>query len=281
MTAGQAFSNRCGKKSFYVVRNIYFNSLKGSFMKYQLEQFYKDLEELHIKLSEEQADQFITYYELLTEWNSFMNLTAITDFDEVFKKHFIDSLSLIKAEEDIFRFTGKDLKKDALTVIDVGTGAGFPGIPLKIAFPNLEITLLDSLNKRIKFLNEVIEKLKLKGITAVHGRAEDFAGKENYRACFDFALSRAVANMSTLSEYCIPFVKVKGLFIPYKSEKVSDELANANNALSILGGSIIDQVEYMLPESDYYRNLVIVEKKRDTPKKYPRKAGLPSKEPLI
>lgn len=250
-------------------------------MKYQLEQFYKDLEELHIKLSEEQADQFITYYELLTEWNSFMNLTAITDFDEVFKKHFIDSLSLIKAKEDIFHITGKDLKKDALTVIDVGTGAGFPGIPLKIAFPNLEITLLDSLKKRIKFLNEVIEKLKLKGITAVHGRAEDFAGKENYRACFDLALSRAVANMSTLSEYCIPFVKVKGLFIPYKSEKVSDELANANNALSTLGGSIIDQVEYMLPESDYYRNLVIVEKKKDTPKKYPRKAGLPSKEPLI
>lgn len=278
---GQAFGNRCGKKSFYVVRNIYFNSLKGSFMKYQLEQFYKDLEELHIKLSEEQVDQFITYYELLTEWNSFMNLTAITDFDEVFKKHFIDSLSLIKAEEDIFHITGKDLKKDALTVIDVGTGAGFPGIPLKIAFPNLEITLLDSLKKRIKFLNEVIEKLKLKGITAVHGRAEDFAGKENYRADFDLALSRAVANMSTLSEYCIPFVKVKGLFIPYKSEKVSDELANANNALSILGGSIIDQVEYMLPESDYYRNLVIVEKKKDTPKKYPRKAGLPSKEPLI
>lgn len=281
MTAGQAFDNRFGKKSFYVVRNIYFNSLKGSFMKYQLEQFYKDLEELHIKLSEDQVDQFITYYELLTEWNSFMNLTAITDFDEVFKKHFIDSLSLIKAEEDIFHITGKDLKKDALTVIDVGTGAGFPGIPLKIAFPNLEITLLDSLNKRIKFLNEVIEKLKLKGITAVHGRAEDFAGKENYRAGFDLALSRAVANMSTLSEYCIPFVKVKGLFIPYKSEKVSDELANANNALSILGGSIIDQVEYMLPESDYYRNLVIVEKKKDTPKKYPRKAGLPSKEPLI
>lgn len=281
MTTGQAFDNRYDKKLFYVVRNIYFNSLKGSFMKYQLEQFYKDLEELHIKLSEEQADQFITYYELLTEWNSFMNLTAITDFDEVFKKHFIDSLSLIKAEEDIFHITGKDLKKDALTVIDVGTGAGFPGIPLKIAFPNLEITLLDSLNKRIKFLNEVIEKLKLKGITAVHGRAEDFAGKENYRACFDLALSRAVANMSTLSEYCIPFVKVKGLFIPYKSEKVSDELANANKALSILGGSIIDQVEYMLPESDYYRNLVIVEKKKDTPKKYPRKAGLPSKEPLI
>lgn len=281
MTARQAFENRYGKKSFYVVRNIYFKSLKGSFMKYQLEQFYKDLEELHIKLSEEQVDQFITFYELLTEWNSFMNLTAITDFDEVFKKHFIDSLSLIKAKEDIFHIIGKDLKKDTLTVIDVGTGAGFPGIPLKIAFPNLEITLLDSLNKRIKFLNEVIEKLKLKGITTVHGRAEDFAGKENYRADFDLALSRAVANMSTLSEYCIPFVKVKGLFIPYKSEKVSDELANANSALSILGGSIINQVEYVLPESDYYRNLIIVEKKKDTPKKYPRKAGLPSKEPLI
>lgn len=249
-------------------------------MKYHLEQFYKDLKELHIELSDHQVNQFITYYELLTEWNSFMNLTAITDFDEVCKKHFVDSISLIKAKEDIFHITGKDLEKDALTIIDVGTGAGFPGIPLKIVFPHLKITLLDSLNKRVKFLNEVIEKLQLKGITAVHGRAEDFARKENYRNHFDLALSRAVANMSTLSEYCIPFVKAEGLFIPYKSEKISEELANANNALSILGGVITKQIEYTLPESDYYRNLVIIQKKKDTPKKYPRKAGLPSKEPL-
>lgn len=249
-------------------------------MKYQLERFYKDLEEFHISLSDEQVDRFIEYYELLAEWNSFMNLTAITDFDEVFKKHFIDSISLIKAKEDILRSIGKDLEKDILTVIDIGTGAGFPGIPLKIVFPNLEITLLDSLNKRVKFLDEVILKLQLRGIKAVHGRAEDLARKEDYRNCFDLALSRAVANMSTLSEYCIPFVKLNGLFIPYKSEKVSDELAIANKALSILGGSILHQIEFTLPESDHYRNLVIIQKKKDTPKKYPRKAGLPSKEPL-
>lgn len=249
-------------------------------MKYQLERFYNDLKELHIELSDNQVDQFITYYELLTEWNSFMNLTAITDFDEVCKKHFIDSISLIKAKEDIFYNLGKALEKDAITIIDVGTGAGFPGIPLKIVFPNLEVILLDSLNKRVKFLNEVISKLQLKGITAVHGRAEDFARKEDYRNNFDLALSRAVANMSTLSEYCIPFVKTEGLFIPYKSEKITEELANANKALSILGGVITKQIEYTLPESNYYRNLVIIQKKKDTPKKYPRKAGLPAKEPL-
>lgn len=249
-------------------------------MKYQLERFYNDLKELHIELSDNQVDQFITYYELLTEWNSFMNLTAITDFDEVCKKHFIDSISLIKAKEDIFYNLGKALEKDAITIIDVGTGAGFPGIPLKIVFPNLEVILLDSLNKRVKFLNEVISKLQLKGIAAVHGRAEDFARKEDYRNNFDLALSRAVANMSTLSEYCIPFVKTEGLFIPYKSEKITEELANANKALSILGGVITKQIEYTLPESNYYRNLVIIQKKKDTPKKYPRKAGLPAKEPL-
>lgn len=249
-------------------------------MKYQVKSFIKDLEELHIVLSDVQVNQFLTYYELLTEWNSFMNLTAITDFDEVCKKHFIDSISLIKAEEDIFRITGKNLRKDIFTVIDVGTGAGFPGISLKIVFPDMNITLLDSLNKRVHFLNEVIENLQLKGITAIHGRAEDFARKEDYRNHFDLAVSRAVANMSTLSEYCIPFVKLGGLFIPYKSEKVSDELACANNALSVLGGSIENQIEYTLPESDYYRNLVIIRKEKDTPKKYPRKSGIPSKEPL-
>ncbi|MCM1162573.1 MAG: 16S rRNA (guanine(527)-N(7))-methyltransferase RsmG [Roseburia sp.] len=249
-------------------------------MKYQLNSFIKDLEELHIVLSDDQLNQFLTYYELLTEWNSFMNLTAITDFDEVFKKHFIDSISLVKAEEDIFCMTGKNMRNDILTVIDIGTGAGFPGIPLKIVFPNMDITLLDSLNKRVHFLNEVIESLQLKGITAIHGRAEDFARKEDYRNHFDLAVSRAVANMSTLSEYCIPFVRMGGLFIPYKSEKISEELAHANNALSVLGGSIENQIEYTLPESDYYRNLVIIRKEKDTPKKYPRKAGLPSKEPL-
>ena len=199
-----------------------------------------------------------------------MNLTAITDYDEVIKKHFVDSLSLIKAI---------DLSNE-ISVIDIGTGAGFPGIPLKIAFPNLKITLLDSLNKRIKFLNEVIDKLELNDITAIHGRAEDFAKEKNYRQSYDLCVSRAVANLSTLSEYCLPYVKTGGKFISYKSEKITDEMNAAKNAIKILGGNILGQVEFILPNSDIYRNLFMIDKIKDTPMKYPRKAGLPSKEPL-
>ena len=237
---------------------------------YNIDSFEKDLKELNIKLEKRQVCQFLKYYELLIEWNSFMNLTAITDFDEVIKKHFIDSLSLVKAI---------DLSKKQ-TVIDIGTGAGFPGIPLKIAFPNLKITLLDSLNKRIKFLNEVIDKLELKDITALHGRAEDFAKDKNYRENYDICVSRAVANLSTLSEYCLPYVKKGGKFISYKSEKISDEMIAAKNAIKILGGNISGQIDFNLPESDIYRNLFIIDKIKDTPIKYPRKAGFPSKEPL-
>ena len=249
-------------------------------MDYRLEFFYQDLEQFHIHLSKEQSEHFLKYYELMVEWNSFMNLTAITDFDEVCKKHFIDSLSLIKAKKEISDFLNLDIEKDEISIIDVGTGAGFPGIPLKIAFPKLHVTLLDSLNKRVKFLNEVINQLGLQNIDAIHGRAEDFAKNENYRNAFDICVSRAVANMSTLSEYCLPFVKIGGLFIPFKSEKTTKELVNANNALKILGGKVTSQIDFTLPESDYYRNLVIIQKEKDTPKKYPRKAGLPSKEPL-
>ena len=249
-------------------------------MKYQLEAFYQDLDELSLKLNETQICQFEMYYELLVEWNSFMNLTAITEFDEVCKKHFIDSLSLIKAKDEILSAVGKDLKEDSLSMIDVGTGAGFPGIPLKIAFPKWEVALLDSLGKRVKFLNEVIEKLGLEKISAYHGRAEDFAVKEDYREAFDICTSRAVANMSTLSEYCIPFVKQNGLFIAYKSERIIEELAVANNAITLLGGKVTGQIDYRLPNSDIYRNLLLIQKEKDTPKKYPRKAGLPSKEPL-
>lgn len=238
--------------------------------KYNIESFEKDLEELNIKLEKRQLCQFLQYYELLVEWNSFMNLTAITDFDEVIKKHFIDSLSLIK---------GIDLSKE-YSVIDIGTGAGFPGIPLKIAFPNLKITLLDSLNKRIKFLDEVINTLDLKDIKTIHGRAEDFAKDKNYRQSYDLCVSRAVANLSTLSEYCLPYVKVGGKFISYKSEKITDEMNAAKNAIKILGGNINGQVDFKLPDSDIYRNLFIIDKIKDTPNKYPRKAGLPSKEPL-
>lgn len=239
--------------------------------KYNTDSFIKDLSELNINLEKRQLCQFLKYYELLVEWNSFMNLTAITEFDQVMKKHFVDSLSLIKAV---------DLKNAEYHVIDIGTGAGFPGIPLKIAFPNLKITLLDSLNKRVKFLNKVIEELDLKDIDTIHGRAEDYARDKNYRQSFDLCVSRAVANLSTLSEYCLPYVKKGGKFISYKSEKSSDEMDTAKNAIKILGGSILGQTEFYLPDSDIYRNLFIIGKTKETPMKYPRKAGLPSKEPL-
>ena len=232
--------------------------------------FSKDLAELGIELTNEQMQQFLRYFELLVEWNEKINLTAITEYGDVLKKHFVDSLSLCKAV---------DLHK-TLKLIDVGTGAGFPGLALKIAFPNLKITLLDSLNKRITFLNEVIRELGLTDIEAVHGRAEDFAGKAEYREQYDLCVSRAVANLTTLSEYCLPFVNNNGYFISYKSEKTEDEIKQAQKAISILGGTIEKQVEFMLPSSDIYRNLVMIRKTNSTPKKYPRKAGLPSKEPL-
>lgn len=234
--------------------------------------FQKDLEEFEIYLNEEQARQFLNYYDLLKEWNSFMNLTAITEFHEVLKKHFVDSLSLVKAIPD--------LVEKSYSVIDVGTGAGFPGIPLKIAFPNLKITLLDSLNKRIKFLNETVSELKLEDVVLIHGRAEDFSKPEKKRESFDLCVSRAVANLSTLSEYCIPFVKKGGYFISYKSERLSEEFDSAKKAIQVLGGKYERQVEFNLPNSDIYRNLVVIKKEKSTPLKYPRKAGLPSKEPI-
>ena len=239
-------------------------------MGYDTKQFEKDLAAIGVTLTEEQIHQFLRYYELLVEWNGFMNLTAITDYDEVMKKHFVDSLSLIKT----FDVTKK------VKVIDVGTGAGFPGLALKIAYPNLQVTLLDSLNKRINFLNEVITQLGLTGVETVHGRAEDFAKPDKLRGKFDLCVSRAVANMSTLSEYCLPFVKVGGEFISYKSEKISEELETATKAISILGGKFDRSTEFNLPDSDIYRNLVVIIKVKESPKKYPRKAGLPSKEPI-
>ena len=241
-------------------------------MEKQLEIFEEDLKQLHLELSKEQISQFISYYELLIDWNSRMNLTAITEFEDVLKKHFIDSLSLISAVPN--------LAQKQYNLIDVGTGAGFPGIPLKIAFPNLKITLLDSLNKRIQFLNEVICTLGLQDIEAVHGRAEDFAKPDQLREKFDLCVSRAVANLATLSEYCIPFVKPGGFFVSYKSEKVNTELKEAKSAISVLGGSFQDNIGFLLPHSDITRNFIVIQKKNKTPLKYPRKAGLPSKEPI-
>ncbi|MBS6194476.1 MAG: 16S rRNA (guanine(527)-N(7))-methyltransferase RsmG [Clostridiales bacterium] len=238
---------------------------------YSTESFEKGLKKLNLSLSEKQIGQFLDYYELLVTWNKVMNLTAITDYEEVIAKHFIDSLASVK----VCDFSGKK------TVIDIGTGAGFPGIPLKIAFPNLEIVLLDSLNKRIKFLNEVIEKLGLTGIRTIHGRAEDFAKQKEYREQFDFCVSRAVANLSTLSEYCLPYVKVGGKFVPYKSGKIDEEVLQAGKAVNVLGGKIAEVVKFQLMDTDMERSFVIVEKEKNTPKRFPRKAGLPGKEPIV
>lgn len=239
-------------------------------MSYDLIKFKSMTEQLGIELTDNQYEQFIKYYEMLIKWNEVMNLTAITEFDEVIVKHFVDSISLIKAI---------DITKK-IEIIDIGTGAGFPGIPLKIAYPNLKITLLDSLNKRVGFLNEVINELELKDIEALHGRAEDYAKAGQLREKYDLCVSRAVANLATLSEYCLPYVKVGGKFISYKSEKLSEELAVAEKAIGILGGKINTQIEFVLPETEIYRTFMIIDKKKETPKKYPRKAGTPSKDPL-
>ena len=227
----------------------------------------------NIILTEKQIKQFDQYYDLLVEWNSFMNLTAITEF-EVCQKHFLDSLSIVKAYPEHY------FEENTFQLIDIGTGAGFPSIPIKIVFPNLKFTLVDSLNKRIKFLNEVIDQLQLSDCTAVHGRAEDLAKNSSYREQYDFCVSRAVANLSTLCEYCMPYVKVGGRFVSYKSEKITEEAEKAKHAIFVLGGKSERQVEFTLPDSDIYRNIYIIQKEKITPKKYPRKAGLPSKEPL-
>lgn len=237
-------------------------------MNYNTSKFINDLNTIGIALSNLQIQHFITYYEMLVEKNKVMNLTAITDFDEVIEKHFEDSLSLIQAV---------DLRKSQ-TVIDLGTGAGFPGIPLKIAFPELQITLADSLNKRILFLDDVIQKLKLERIETVHGRAEDLAKNAKYREQFDLCVSRAVANLSTLSEYCLPFVKIGGKFVSYKAGECDEEVIASKSSVFLLGGKISDVKKFELGESK--RAFVIIDKVSGTPKKYPRKAGTPSKDPL-
>ena len=229
-----------------------------------------EMHKLGISLTEQQSEQLYEYYKLLVEWNSFMNLTGITEFSEVVQKHFVDSLSIVKVKN----------MNDVDNLIDVGTGAGFPGLPLKIVFPHLKVTLLDSLNKRIDFLNAVIEKTGLTGIETIHGRAEDFAKPGLKREIYDLCVSRAVANLSTLSEYCLPYVKIGGEFIPYKSGEVADELQDAKSAVFLLGGKVESCENFDLPGSDIHRSLVRIKKVGGCPKKYPRKAGMPSKVPL-
>lgn len=269
--------------------------MNNNFGKYDLKQFYKDLDELHIVLSDLQVEQFLSYYEMLIEKNKIMNLTAITEYNEVLKKHFIDSLSLVKAydlggniavnNKSGYDDSGESVQNCSdnafnISLIDIGTGGGFPGIPLKIAFPNLKVTLMDSLNKRVDFLREVIEELGLDGIDTIHGRAEDYAKPGQLREQYDVCVSRAVANLSVLSEYCLPYVKIGGRFISYKSEKITEEMKDAEHAIRILGGRIKEQVSFTLPDSDLYRNLFMIEKYVPTPAKYPRKAGMASKKPL-
>lgn len=229
-----------------------------------------NMNELSINLTEIQIHQFLKYYELLIDWNKIINLTTITEFEDVVIKHFIDSITLSKAVD----------LSNRKTIIDIGTGAGFPGIPLKILFPNLEITLMDSLNKRVNFLNNVIDELDLEGIYTLHGRAEDYAKDTKYREQYDFGISRAVANLSTLSEYCLPYIKLEGLFISYKSGKIQEESTNADRAIKLLGGEFNRQVDFTLGNSNFYRNLYIIKKTSKTNMKYPRKAGLPNKNPL-
>lgn len=226
--------------------------------------------ELKRTLTGVQMEQFWRFYELLIEWNQVMNLTAITDMEEVVSKHFVDSCALVKS----------GISLEGQNMIDVGTGAGFPGIPLKILFPDLRVTLLDSLNKRIRFLEEVCSQLGLQNVELIHGRAEDYGRDVHYREQYDLCVSRAVANLSSLSEYCIPFVKVGGCFISYKSGKVEEERIEAEAAVKKLGGKIGEIHSFHLPLEDALRYLVMIEKVKGTAKQYPRKAGMPAKEPL-
>lgn len=233
--------------------------------------------ETGITLSKRQLCQFYDYFTLLVEWNDKINLTAITKWEDVVLKHFIDSLSIVKCFNDFDEFYAFFKGK---TLADIGTGAGFPGIPLKILVPELNVTLMDSLEKRVNFLNTVCKSLELSNISAVHGRVEDLAHLEQYREKFDFSTARAVAALPVLSEYCLPFVKTGGCFIAYKSEKAPEEIEASGKAISILGGKINRSVEFLLPDSDLNRNIILINKVSSVSNKYPRKAGVPSKKPL-
>ena len=230
----------------------------------------KAAQDVGLELSEEKYEQFIKYMRLLQEWNEKINLTAITEDEEIIKKHFIDCIKAFKRDEF----------KKADTLIDVGTGAGFPGLPIAIMREDLNVTLLDSLNKRINFLNTVVSQLGLKNVTTIHSRAEDGARKPELRENFDIATSRAVANMTVLSEFCLPYVKVGGHFVALKGPAIEEELKASKNALGVLGGRLKEVIELEIEDTDLKHNVVIVSKEKECPNSYPRKAGIITKKPL-
>lgn len=235
------------------------------------EQFKSSLAEAGIQLNDQQMAQFNRYFELLVEWNEKINLTAITALEEVYLKHFYDSLTVAMHVE---------MTDQEYCLVDVGSGAGFPSIPLKIALPNLDITIVDSLNKRINFINEVVNELGLEGVHAYHDRAETFGQNPQFRGQFDFATARAVARLNLLAEFCLPLVKKDGQFLAMKAQKSDDEIEEAKHAIAILGGKFVEDIQFDLPAEAGERHILRIEKPKETPNKYPRKPGKPAKSPL-
>lgn len=236
------------------------------------DKFVQELAKRNFNLNENQVNQFKEYFNSLVAANKYVNLTRITERDEVYLKHFFDSLTPLFVFDDIFEV--------GCTLCDVGAGAGFPSIPLKIMLPSLKITIVDSLGKRLTFLQDLINKLNLKDVKLVHGRAEDIGQNKLYRAQFDLVTARAVANMAVLSEYCLPLVKQKGYFVALKGPKAESELAKSQRAISVLGGKVLKTEELWLPDSNEERTLVLIQKIKSTPKKYPRQAGTPHRKPI-
>ena len=236
-------------------------------------EFIENAAEIGIDLNDKMLSSFDIYYKNLLEWNAVMNLTAITEEKDVFEKHFLDSLTITK-------IVSRETLDKGCTLMDLGTGAGFPGLPIAIVFPNIQVVLVDSLNKRIRFLEDTVQKLGLSNVTCIHARAEELSRNKKYREKMDICCSRAVANLSTLSEYCLPFVRKGGFFISYKTEQVQNEIDQGKNAIKVLGGGNVQVEFFTLPGTDYQRSLVKIEKVAITPHKYPRKAGTPAKEPI-